>query len=249
MFFVLSGFLIGGILLDARGSSRFFSTFYARRALRIFPLYYLTLVLYFVGLAMVGPEAPSWRLFENPIPHWAFWFYARAELYDDGVQHVRPRLAWPEPGRSPSRSSSTLLASRSRASGVATNAVAHLLDRVRRRLASARRHRKTPADLADGRLYVLLPARMDTLAAGVIVAYALRYRRDFIDRLRSWWPRLAVGLGFAWAAYPYFPHTYSIRLAVIDHTVNALLFALVLLSLVILPAGRISRFLSIWLDA
>jgi peptidoglycan/LPS O-acetylase OafA/YrhL len=93
--------------------------------------------------------------------------------------------------------------------------------------------------------YVLLPARMDTLAAGVIVAYALRYRRDVIDRLRGWWPRLAVGLGFAWAVYPYFSNAYSIRLAVIDHTVNALLFALVLLSLVILPASRISRFLSI----
>jgi peptidoglycan/LPS O-acetylase OafA/YrhL len=75
LFFVLSGFLITGILYDARGKPNYFRNFFMRRVLRIFPLYYGVLILVFV----VAPLIPLLRgpsldfLVEHQI--WA-WFYA-----------------------------------------------------------------------------------------------------------------------------------------------------------------------------
>ncbi len=48
LFFVLSGFLITGIIVDGRSDPRFFSNFYGRRALRIWPVYVLLLFLNYI---------------------------------------------------------------------------------------------------------------------------------------------------------------------------------------------------------
>ena len=71
LFFVLSGFLIGGILLDHREAKNYYQLFYLRRVCRIFPLYYLNLLL-FAGLSGAGAEGISAWLFEHPLPWWSY---------------------------------------------------------------------------------------------------------------------------------------------------------------------------------
>jgi peptidoglycan/LPS O-acetylase OafA/YrhL len=98
LFFVLSGFLITGILIDARGSDRYFTSFYARRTLRIFPLYYLVVFLSLVVL----PFFPRWHgLLAGPdrFEQWPYWTYlvnfaiAMRDQFRHGVLDVAWSLA------------------------------------------------------------------------------------------------------------------------------------------------------------
>jgi len=57
LFFVLSGFLITGILCEARGQPDYFKQFYTKRALRIWPLYYLLIAITFVGIPFIAARA------------------------------------------------------------------------------------------------------------------------------------------------------------------------------------------------
>ncbi len=56
LFFVLSGFLITGILYDTRNEPRFFKLFFARRSLRIFPVFYLVIVVLLLLTPVMGYE-------------------------------------------------------------------------------------------------------------------------------------------------------------------------------------------------
>jgi len=72
LFFVLSGFLITGILVDSKNSEGYFRNFYARRCLRIWPLYYSCLLFMFVVVPILRP-AEAQTIFEaRSSPWWAF---------------------------------------------------------------------------------------------------------------------------------------------------------------------------------
>lgn len=69
LFFVLSGYLITGILLRNAGASNYFSTFYLRRSFRILPIYFGMVAIYLVGRQFDGGMKV---LFDGTLPWWSY---------------------------------------------------------------------------------------------------------------------------------------------------------------------------------
>ena len=89
LFFGLSGFLITGILIDSKNKPHYFRTFYSRRVLRIFPLYYgyIAIVFYLLPFIGVVTNVPSssriffWTYTSN------FYFQSKGWVDSDILRH------------------------------------------------------------------------------------------------------------------------------------------------------------------
>ena len=193
LFFVLSGFLITGILCNAKDVARnYFRNFYARRTLRIFPAYYGFLALLALVLPLVQPmediatEAVRDRLL------WYSTYLTNVNLGGDPLYHgdffltshlwslaaeEQFYLVWP---------AAVLLFGRRSLMAICVIVIIAALG-VRIGL-----------DAADAGRYIahrITPARMDTLAVGALIALAVRDRRD-LDRLRvAAWPAALIASG------------------------------------------------------
>ena len=169
LFFVLSGFDYRN-LYDTRHSERFFRNFYARRALRIFPLYYGVLFLLSVGLLITGcrwyPGIWAYLTYTISIFQRGIWYctcpWVNINHFWSLAIEEQFYAVWPAAVywlRTPRRIVWLAVA------GAAFFGGAALLVRA------ARRYGSTPY-LA----YSYAPSRMDSLLAGAVLAIALRTR-------------------------------------------------------------------------
>lgn len=80
LFFVLSGFLITGIIADSRSDPHFFRNFYARRALRIWPVYVLVLLLNYFFVPWIFGSF-WWGVHQMRYAPWPYYIFFVQNLF------------------------------------------------------------------------------------------------------------------------------------------------------------------------
>ncbi len=89
-FFVISGFLIVGILIDSRERPEYYRSYYIRRTLRIFPIYYLVLIVMTAATLIWGPAGYAYTL-----ANWGSlaWFFVYAGNIPSATTGIWPTAA------------------------------------------------------------------------------------------------------------------------------------------------------------
>jgi peptidoglycan/LPS O-acetylase OafA/YrhL len=95
LFFVLSGFLITGILVDSRGALHYLRNFYARRFLRIIPLYYVVLAFIMVGLPALTRILHLQVSQMRSVDWWMYWTHlGNVEQFLHGNTEAALGVTW-----------------------------------------------------------------------------------------------------------------------------------------------------------
>jgi peptidoglycan/LPS O-acetylase OafA/YrhL len=186
LFFVLSGFLIGGILLDAKNSARYFKTFYVRRAFRILPLYGLITVVYVFYHLLLAPEPSKIPLISYPTFTQNFWM-AYLGTFGTAGMGVTWSLAIEEQFY---LTIPVLVRRLTRTRLCWALALVVIGAPVLRTLILLKFERGRFAD------YVLMPCRADALCLGVLAALLVRIRRvwNLLLAKRIWLRSASAGL-------------------------------------------------------
>jgi len=248
LFFVLSGFLIGGILMDHRDSPNYFKTFYLRRAFRILPIYYLWICL-FIGLILIGGPFLRAHTHSGQLPAISFAIYQHF-LFLQNLWQVDFKSSsaylWLAPMWSLAVEEQFYLVSpllvrfvpRRLLPGV-LGAVVFVAPVLR---ILVRLHSGAEVPWAA---YRLMPCRADSLAIGMLLAYAWRSERIRKEILRKpvrlylLFIALLAGVFVIWWRYPTPEDAVT---QTIGYSVIALFYAALLLIAIGLPSGPVAKF-------
>jgi peptidoglycan/LPS O-acetylase OafA/YrhL len=216
LFFILSGFLIGSILLKNRDSKNFFRTFYVRRFLRIIPIYYVLLAIFF-SIQLTSWFVADATIFQNPIPLWNFLTFTQNFVM--GAQnHFGPGALTPT--WSLAVEEQFYLAIPLIVYFVRNKYLPYVIVGL---IGIAVISRSLATNWYQE--YTLLPCRIDSPILGFCIAYLLQYD-NVVRFIRKNLLRFQLGLMFI--GVPLFAAFYY-RSGYFNHTLIALFFAVVLL--------------------